>query len=187
MKVTLMVTDGVSQRAVTDADEIIVPRGLPGAKVFLISNPAASGVEVVAVDSTGSSSSSGGAIPTPRSLDVTFPGTWDAGALVVHGTDQFGQRTSELFEADPGETVLGECVFASVDSVEIVEVGIDTADASIATGDALGFVGHTADNAALLFSNNTAEPATVDAAHSSIRPTTSPNGSTSYAFIANAL
>jgi hypothetical protein len=115
-----------------------------------------------------------------RNLRVTFGAGYDGGNVTVNGQDQFGTAISETFVANPGATVVGVKVFATVLSATKSAVGANGAGASIGTGDKLGLGNALTNAVGALSVNGLTEAATFDATYSAVTPTTLPDGARTY-------
>lgn len=123
----------------------------------------------------------------PRVLSVTFGASWDGGSVRVDGTDVFGQPEVEFFSADPGNTVTGEVVFATVTSISKTAVGADSDTASVGIGNEIGIPAIPTEANGVLLVDNTPEDVSVEIDAYSFIPTTNPNGSHVYQLLCNVL
>ena len=121
----------------------------------------------------------------PRNVTVTFNASWDGGDVTVVGTDAMGNAQSEVIADNPGNTVAGAKIFATVTSASKQTVGAAAAPASIGTGVILGVAADVQDDFGLLQMDGAAEAVTVSAANNSFAPTTAPNGARDYVVLLN--
>lgn len=61
-----------------------------------------------------------------RNVEMAFGATWDGGNVTVTGTDALGAAQTELFTANPGNTVVGVKVFATVTAFSYAGSGVGT-------------------------------------------------------------
>lgn len=121
----------------------------------------------------------------PRNLRVTMATSWDGGAVVVVGTNQFGDAVSESFATGSNVVRVGSKIFATVTSATKGAVGAAAAAASIGTGDTLGLDEPIANAYGVGCASGVAEATTFDATNHSATPTTVPNAAINFLFIAN--
>lgn len=183
-------------RELTDDDTLNVSgmlgKTLSASKVFAYTSPASA--DAVSVHSGVAASFAALAFPTivqppiPRNLVVTLASGWDGGDVTVVGTNQFDEAVSEVFLAGSAVTRTGVKVFKTVTSITKSLVGASGALGSVGVGSKLGISGVLADAlSAVLFIDNGASAATLDATYHAFTPSTVPDGALSYALIANIL
>lgn len=113
----------------------------------------------------------------PRNVTATFAALWDGGDIVVTGTNQFGAAQTETITANPGATVVGTKVFATVTSIAKTAVGVAAAGASVGTGDKLGIMNNIQAGGILFIDGAVNAAAVFDATNDAVTPdTTLPNG-----------
>lgn len=114
----------------------------------------------------------------PRSISVAFGASWDGGNLTVAGLDQFGAPVSEVITANPGNTVNGSQVFATVTSATLASSGSGVGTATIGVGLKLGVPFKLTNTSAIVYVDGVNEVASaVSVTFNSITTTTAPNGS----------
>lgn len=117
----------------------------------------------------------------PRNVSVAFGAAWDGGNLTIAGLDQFGAPVSEVIVANPGATVNGSQVFATVTSAQLASSGSATGTASIGVGTKLGIPFNLTNTSAVVYVDGATEVAVaVDIHKNSFTPTTAPNASHNY-------
>lgn len=172
--------------------ELVAQSGASFSKVFVVLMPALADVAAVraAYPANGANTFSGPFVnpDVPRNATVGYATGWDGGDVTVTGTDQFNVSISEVFPSAPGTVVTGAKIFKTVTGATKTTIGATTNTASIGVDSKLGIVGRLADTFnAMLFVDNIAQGATLDATYNGFIPATAPNGLVSYALLANVV
>src|SRR3990167_10642541 len=113
----------------------------------------------------------------PRNLRIVFGATWDAGDVTLVGTDALSNSVTEVFADNPGNTVTGVRVFATVTSGSRQSTGTDPDGGNtitVGTEDKLGLSYVVPDSFGLLYTNDVLEAVTIDTTYSAVTPTTLP-------------
>ena len=199
-EVFLMVTDGMTQRAIKDTDDLrdfrtgsafntamktVRPTALAVvSKLISVGPVAGKSVNSVAAAFAGNQASNTitlQAVPSPvspRNLRVIKAASYDGGIVTVTGTDQFGTVISEDFAGDANATAVGSKIFATITGAVKAAVGTNAATATIGTGDTIGTGVVLANSVAFLWVAATPEVVVASSTYNSFIPTTTPSATT---------
>lgn len=167
--------------------------GVGGGVACVLEFDAPAAQDLVGVSSPGLAASDAsnafvidGALDIPRNVQIPFPGDWDAGDVVVAGTDPRGRAQTEVIANTPGATAVGVKAFATVTGASKSAVGAGVGLATIGLGSSIWAGTQLAGATALLSVDNADEPVTMDPVNNTFTPTVSvPDGHVSYKLVVN--